>query len=105
MKRENFITQTESNFAAPVASGLSSDSLVFTVAGAASKIVMLSRESKIESLKAALPHWTFAPYSKSAGCQIIACFPPKGPSMEAWTELETFCPIQSVCGPLYTVAV
>ena len=65
---------------------------------------MLLIETKIQTLQSALPAWHFEKYSKDAGCQVIACFPPGGPSMERWVELETFSPIQGVYGPIYAVS-
>lgn len=51
-------------------------------------------------LSAALPHWHFEPYGTRGA---VACFPPNGPSLEAWRELEPHAFISSVCGPLYVV--
>ncbi len=67
---------------------------------------MLLIEQRIQELSAKLPLWKFARYSNKPGVQIIACYPPSGPSLDAWLELEKIGErITAVCGPLYTVNV
>jgi hypothetical protein len=59
-------------------------------------------QDKLDQLRRKLPSWTFERYGNQGA---IACYPPGGPSFEAWTNLAKWATITSACGPLYVVTL